>query len=356
MPVRGSYKKTDEETRQRVLRAADNGGDWKMVAEANGIPYKTAYSWIRNAGQPRRSRGGDRRSKITPLHVSAIIEWLEENPQLTLKAISNRVQVEIGIQVSVQTISNRLHGRLITSKKIHHLPVGMNSDENKHKRRTYVANVMELVAAQKTIVYVDEMNCNLFCRRTTGRSRRGTRAVVNLPNSKGPNVHIIGGVSSTGLVYWERRRGSFRKESFNEWLRQCLRACVEEGLTMQDVVIVVDNAPAHCEAELLCQEGEFFGITVLRLAPYSPMLNAIESVWSKVKCHINQKLQDDFEELIAGDPHGILTQAEFRLRHLERQMDDAMHLVTPGTCLRACNHVQQFYAAALDLQDLTVGQ
>ena len=51
------------------------------------------------------------------------------------------------------------------------------------------------------------INYDFFLRRSFGRSRKGTRCTVKAPTSKGKNV--IGGISQTGLLYFERRRGSF---------------------------------------------------------------------------------------------------------------------------------------------------
>ena len=86
------------------------------------------------------------------------------------------------------------------------------------------------------------------------------------------------------------------------------------------------------------------------------MLNAIESLWTLVKASIKAQLQAGFPELMAGDPNGVLTQTEFRLRFLERCVNMAMPLVTPEKCLRACNHVQQHYASALQLEDMPMGE
>ena len=171
--------------------------DWQAVAAAHEIPYRTAYGWLRNGGQPLRPRGGDTRSKLSKVQVEVVLTWLEENPQLTLKDIRNRIEHEMGVEVSQKTVSNRLDGRLITLKKVHYM--GINTDANKLLRRDYVAQLMQLTAINKTILYMDESNFNLFCRRTCGRSIRGERSVVKLPNSKGPNMHIIGAINSAGF-------------------------------------------------------------------------------------------------------------------------------------------------------------
>lgn len=353
MPLRGAYQKTSVEARDRVLAAAASGRNWKAIAEAHEIPYKTAYCWLQNEGQPLKKRGGDTRSKLSEQQVGTIISWLEENVQITLKTICERVNLEMGIEVTQQTISNRLDGRLITLKKVHHLSIGVNSDANKQLRCTYVESILALTAANKNIIFIDETNFNLFCRRSVGRSLRGSRSVITLPNSKGPNLHIIGGITSQGLVYWERRRGSFKTEDFNEWLRRCIQAAINQGMPINDIVAVVDNAPCHSHAEHVFQDNNFHGGTVLRLAPYSPMLNAIEHIWSEVKTHIKNTLQEKFQELMAGDP--ALTQTEFRLRFLERCADLAMGTIIPLDCQRSCNHVQEHYAPALHLANMPAG-
>ncbi len=86
------------------------------------------------------------------------------------------------------------------------------------------------------------------------------------------------------------------------------------------------------------------------------MLNTIEHVWSAVKTRVKHLMQVGFHELIAEDPAGILTQTEFRLRFLERCADEALPHVTLEMCARSCNHVQMHYAAALQQQDMPVGQ
>jgi transposase len=296
MPLRGPYKKISKESRDRVVQVANAGGDWKAVAEAHEISYRTAYGWLMNNGAEPRKRGGDTRSKLSPQQIETIVAWIEGNPQLTLVAIRDRIEHEMGVVVTPQTVANRLDARLITVKKVHHIPEGVNTLINKQLRRDYVANLLQAIAVNKVIIFVDETNFNIFCRRSTGRSLRGTRAVVKLPNSKGPNLHLIGAIASNGFMYWERRRGSFKKPEFKTWFRHCLHAAIATGLQLPNIVIVLDNAPAHSNAEEVIHEAEFFGVSLLRLAPYSPMLNAIEVVWSVVKARIKTSMQAGYQQ------------------------------------------------------------
>jgi transposase len=164
MPLRGSYKKIPKESRDRVLRAAQNGNDWKAVAVANDVPYRTAYGWLMNGGQPLKERGGDKRSKLSGHQLEVIISWLEINPQLSLKSLRERVEQEMGVEVTQQTISNRLDGSLISVKKVHYQPLGVNSENNRQLRSIFVQRILESTAANKMCIYIDETNFNLFCR------------------------------------------------------------------------------------------------------------------------------------------------------------------------------------------------
>ena len=59
---------------------------------------------------------------------------------------------------------------------------------------------------------------------------------------------------------------------------------------------MVDNAPAYSRLELL--EEEFEDVQVLRLAPYSYLLNPIELVWSSFKSNVKRELRNQIKSLL----------------------------------------------------------
>ena len=295
---RGPYNKIVNDARARVINEAENSGDWKMMAQANGIAYKTAFNWVNSGRVEKLPRGGDHRSKLSEEHVAALIRLIENEPQITLREMCVRLERNFGLNVCKQTVSKKLDGQLISCKKVHTMPVGMNTPENKAARRNYVEQMLQHVANQKTLIFIDETNFNVYCRRTQGRALQGRRAVVKAPNSKGPNIHIIGAMTSTGICYWERRRGAYKKDNCREWLRRCLRFCNENhNINYEDVIVILDNAPVHSQLETVFNEEEFTGGAVCRLAPYSPMLNPIEHIWSSVKASCKNQLQTRHNEL-----------------------------------------------------------
>ena len=349
---RGTYNKVPPDARKRIMDCYRAGGDWKMAATANGVAVKTAYGYIRRGDGDRepRKRGGATVRKVNAETVEKLVGYVEANPQLSLREMANKLREDTGVDLSINTIHKHLHGQLFTIKKILPEPVTMNSAANKEKRADFVRKVMEANGAGKTVLFMDETNVNLFLRRSEGWSRRGSRCCVKTATSKGDNVHIIGAISQTGPVYWERRRGSFRKEDCLEWLRRALRHCNED---MDRIAVVCDNAPAHVSLETIQEEPEFEGVEIIRTAPYSAPLNPIEECWSAVKAAMKGGMASSFAEMMATEVG--LTQTEHRLRYIERHIDAAMTRITPMMCMHACNHVQKHFAACLALMDLAMG-
>ncbi|VEN35781.1 unnamed protein product, partial [Callosobruchus maculatus] len=182
--------------------------------------------------------------------INTILEWIEDDCGLTLKQVKMKVLANFRKNVSTSTIGNYLEGRLFTIKQVHKQPISMNSEENKRKRAEYVTALNRYIELGKQIVWIDETNFNLFCRRTRGRSRVGVRAVQHLPAARGPNVHLIGAISPAGVVTMERRRGSFSSDSANIWITNLLQRWQDMGNEVGDLVIVCDNAP--CQKLLYC--------------------------------------------------------------------------------------------------------
>lgn len=62
----------------------------------------------------------------------------------------------------------------------------------------------------------------------------------------------------------------------------------EMGNTLEELVVVCDNAPCHSRLEeaFLDTPAE-----LLRLALYSPQLNPIETIWSKIKSYVKGQME-----------------------------------------------------------------
>lgn len=175
--TRTIYKKNTSQDRQRITACANKGDDWVSLSETLGVKYKTAYQWVRSGRDSMFGKGGKKPKILNSEQIDIMISWVEETCDLTIKQLKAKVLAEFGKSISSTTITNYLEGRIFTLKKVHTAPATMNTEENKLKRADYVRSLNNFIRQGKQIVWIDETNFNLFCRRSRGRSKAGTRAI-----------------------------------------------------------------------------------------------------------------------------------------------------------------------------------
>lgn len=90
------------------------------------------------------------------------------------------------------------------------------------------------------------------------------------------------------------------------------------------------------------------GLVLLRLSPYSPMLNPIENVWSKLKSVVKRN-----NRVPEVHPPGVMEQ---RMVYLELLIQNALREVTTADCTRSIQHSVTFHPLALGMMDMPVGR
>lgn len=113
--------------------------------------------------------------------------------------------------------------------------------------------------------------------RLRGRSLRGKRLHAKAPAGHWCTTTMIGALRLDGSTACMTIEGATNSEVFRTYLREVLLPTMREG-----DVLVMDNLSAHKNKQTL-ELLEKAGIEVHFLPPYSPDLNPIEMMWSKVK-------------------------------------------------------------------------
>jgi len=126
-------------------------------------------------------------------------------------------------------------------------------------------------------VFLDESHAKTTMTRRYGRAPRGERVVDHVPAGKYHSTTMLGALRYDGTIaamVYEGGTNVAVMETFAEGeLRRILRP--------RDIV-VMDNLAAHKDAKVIAAV-ESTGAIVCHLPPYSPDLNPIEAMWSKVK-------------------------------------------------------------------------
>ncbi|KAF0730237.1 hypothetical protein Ae201684P_013156 [Aphanomyces euteiches] len=248
------------EEKRRVLEAFNQGNlDWKEVAKYNGVSLSTARRVVLNQRVQVLPRGGPRLASTRVTHEmrQALERYLNENCLYTLRQMQQFLVFDFnGVKISLPTISRHLIGMLFTMKQARVEPSTCNSDVNKSKRQVFALKLLEHQEQNDYIVYYDKTNFNIYCRRSQGRSKKGTCAVVVLPPSQGPNLQVQCAVSlADGLVCHRLERGRILMDdnaAFVEKIYQSVKSSDtwQEHYQGKKVVIVLDNAPAHSQTEV----------------------------------------------------------------------------------------------------------
>ena len=109
-------------------------------------------------------------------------------------------------------------GWVITMKKMVTIPFDRNTNVVKEKRKLHADWFLEYGVLFEDKVYTDETGFNLWTKRSSGRSRKGTPAAIVTSGQKGQNMTLVIAISSAGVIHHEFVDGSLRGETFQQFL------------------------------------------------------------------------------------------------------------------------------------------
>ncbi|GMF46119.1 unnamed protein product [Phytophthora fragariaefolia] len=103
-----------ELAKQRVARVFREGGEWRLAAVDNDVPYGTARRAILSGAAPSKPHGGVRPStvKMAVDTCAMLEEYLDEDCRMTLTDMCDRLQSDMGIRVGKSSVHRALQGML----------------------------------------------------------------------------------------------------------------------------------------------------------------------------------------------------------------------------------------------------
>lgn len=113
--------------------------------------------------------------------------------------------------------------------------------------------------------------------RLRGRAPRGKRLVAPCPHGHWRSTTIIGAIRLDGSTACTTIDGATNTQTFRDYVRRVLVPTLRPG-----DIVVLDNLAPHKSTDT-CALIAATGATVRFLPAYSPDLNPIELMWSKIK-------------------------------------------------------------------------
>ena len=151
----------------------------------------------------------------------------------------------------------------------------------KEKRKSWREHLSENDADH--LVFLDESGVNTDMTRHYARSKKNERAVDSTPVNTPCNTTILFSVRLNGKTCHTVYCGGTTMEQFAEYLKTMLIP----ALSKTDI-IVIDNMRSH-HAKIVKQVLDESEINDLYLPPYSPDLNPIEKMGSKLKAYLRKE-------------------------------------------------------------------
>jgi transposase len=127
------------------------------------------------------------------------------------------------------------------------------------------------------LVFIDESGAKTNMTRLYGRAKGGLRMVDDAPCGNWHTTTMISSLRLDGSTACMVVDGATDKDTFGAYVQHILLPPPKAG-----DIVVLDNLSAHKHTHAISMI-ESIGAMTWFLPPYSPDLNPIEKMWSKVK-------------------------------------------------------------------------
>ncbi|KAG1501876.1 hypothetical protein G6F46_007029 [Rhizopus delemar] len=289
-----------------------NGKNLYLAAKSIHFPEATMRKSVARVendstdGMPALMRRGRTASpRISAAHTVFIERLLEEHGEYSLERIALLLQEEFPVDFETVISNSALHKHMrskmdFTLKKAIIYPRRRNNPEIKLQRFNFINKIISegIVRYNTNCIFVDETGFNLHINRTQARSRRGQPArIIVEPTSRGRNVTVFAAMSrrDVELIACHARSGSTNAEKFNDFIQGLIAHLNATRATGYH--IIYDNAPIH--TTMVENNLRDAGYVPLKLPPWSPFLNPIEEMFSKLKAGVKKHSLTSHDDLLA---------------------------------------------------------
>jgi len=132
------------------------------------------------------------------------------------------------------------------------------------------------------LIFLDESGAKTNLTRLCGRAPKGQRVHAHSPQGHWNTTTILGAIRLDGSTACMTTDGAADTEVFRAYVREVLCPTLRPG-----ELVIMDNLAPHKSEPTLALIRQA-GAQILFLPPYSPDLNPIEKMWSKVKNYLRQ--------------------------------------------------------------------
>ncbi|WP_102938125.1 IS630 family transposase [Methylocystis bryophila] len=242
-----------------------------QVSVASSVRFARA---ARSTGSAAAKPMGGKRPYLLAGQRDFLLARLAEKPDLTLHALLGELR-ERGVVVSCDTLWRFLRKEKISFKKKTLLPAEQDRpDVARHRARW---KKIQSKLDPKRLVFIDETWAKTNMTRTHGWTERGLALFAKAPYGHWKTTTFLAALRCDQITAPCVFDGPINGESFLAYVEQILAPTLSPG-----DVVVMDNLGSHKSAAVR-EAIRAKGARLIFLPKYSPDLNPIEQVFSKLK-------------------------------------------------------------------------
>lgn len=255
----------------------------------------------------RKYPGGRVPKKLSSVVELIILNEVLINPATKLSEIKAELDETYGVNLCESSICEYLCKTGFSRKKLSFVA----EQQDQLLRAKFILDVS--VYQPGMFIFLDETGTDRRdALRQYGYSRRGKRAKKQTLLVRGEHISVLSIMSTEGLLDSKVFHQNVDADSVYDFTISCLLPHLQpyDGRNPHCVVIL-DNASIHHVPEVSTAIQDM-GALILFLPPYSPDLNPIEEMFSKVKAMM--KMQTEYEDIdvIALSAFAQVTQEDCR--------------------------------------------
>jgi len=263
--------------RQKIINAVARGESKVSIARRFEMSVRGVHKLINHYHEhgtlePRKP-GPKKPTKLTPEDDAKMRELTRENPGITLREIIPHLSVE----VAESTVSRRLKKLGITLKKKSIIAKEQERDDIAQKRINFM--IASRFVDPKNFIFLDESGAKTNMTRLYGWAPKNERCYFYNTHGNWKTTTMISAIRMEGVIEEATLLidGPMTGSIFTTYIENMLSPALRPG-----DIVVMDNLSSHKPASIE-KAIEIAGADLWYLPAYSPDLNPIEKLWSKVK-------------------------------------------------------------------------
>jgi len=275
-----------EDIRHRmVYQAVGLRKSYRQIASTLNVDPSTVQRTVKlfeetGSIQKRQYPSNIENTKLTEFAKMFIITLVIEKPGIYLHEVKDILYEYTGIDVQESTICKALMSCGLSRQKM----TLVSNQRSELLRSQYVLDMSIYQGCSDLFVFIDEMGCDRRDRyRKYAYGLKGKAPTKQCNLFRGEHVSAIVAMTNKAVLDFSIVTGGVSAETFDHFVITALLPHLQpfDGLNPCSIV-VLDNASIHHASDMLSYARNA-GCLVYYLPPYSPDLNPIEYLFSKVK-------------------------------------------------------------------------